>query len=74
LIEDVTRKADGERRCCYLESSNKVNVGIYGRLGFEVVSRIVLGRGSRPVELDIMVREPVVKDGGEREKKTEVGS
>jgi len=55
-----------------LESSNVVNVGIYRRLGFDVVSRIALGRGRGLVELDVMVREPVVGCGGRGEKEMEV--
>src|ERR1700712_3083778 len=60
LIEHVTNQADKEGRPCYLESSNVVNVGIYQRLGFEKSKRIGFENGDGKLELDIMVREPVV--------------
>ncbi|KAJ4368126.1 hypothetical protein N0V83_006481 [Neocucurbitaria cava] len=59
LIEHVTRQADQERRACYLESSNGVNVPIYQKFGFEETRRIYLQRGGRNIPLNIMVREPV---------------
>ena len=52
---------DEEGRACYLESSNEVNVKIYGKLGFQVVKRIYLARDERRLCLDIMVREPAWK-------------
>ncbi|MCJ1381144.1 hypothetical protein MMC17_004253 [Xylographa soralifera] len=59
LIEYVGKMADTEGRACYLESSNDVNPVIYAKLGFEPKKKIQLTRGRRPIELDIMVREPV---------------
>ncbi|KAI9878400.1 MAG: hypothetical protein M1830_000962, partial [Pleopsidium flavum] len=59
LIEDVTKQADLSNRACYLESSNGINPLIYAKLGFAIKCKIHLMRGVRPVELDIMVREPV---------------
>jgi len=59
LIENVTKQADAEGRACYLESSNAINPVIYRRLGFEEREKIYLTRGKEPIELDIMVREPV---------------
>lgn len=53
-------QADEQGRACYLESSNAVNPVIYARLGFEITKKIQLTRGAKPVELDIMVREPVM--------------
>lgn len=42
LIDVVTQKADREGRRCYLESSREVpNVGIYQRMGFEMVRTMV---------------------------------
>ncbi|KAI8942531.1 hypothetical protein NX059_000593 [Plenodomus lindquistii] len=60
LIEHVTRFADTQGKCCYLESSNKNNPPIYRKFGFEDRRCIVLQRGERNVELDVMVREPRV--------------
>ena len=42
----------------YLESSSKANNAYYEKFGFRVVRDIALTRGSEPVKLDIMVREP----------------
>jgi len=63
LIEYVGKMADAEGRPCYLESSNDVNPVIYGKLGFEMKKKIQLTRGKRPIELDIMVREPAKSEG-----------
>jgi ribosomal protein S18 acetylase RimI-like enzyme len=60
LIEHITKKADVEGRACYLESSNVVNVSIYERLGFAKKKRIEFENGKGKLEMDIMVREPVV--------------
>ncbi|MCJ1283259.1 hypothetical protein MMC26_002587 [Xylographa opegraphella] len=59
LIEYVARMADAQSRPCYLESSNAVNPVIYAKLGFAPQKKIQLARARRPIELDIMVREPV---------------
>ncbi|MCJ1252267.1 hypothetical protein MMC24_000071 [Lignoscripta atroalba] len=59
LIDFVTKKADAEGRACYLESSNGINPVIYGKMGFQIKKTIHLTRGEEPIELDIMVREPV---------------
>ena len=61
LIEYTTKQADAENRFCYLESSNVLNLKLYNRLGFEAVGKkAILKRGSKPVEMEIMVRKPVV--------------
>jgi len=60
VIEHVTKQADAEGRVCYLESSHAVNRQIYGKMGFEMRKNIYLQRAKEHVELDIMVREPVV--------------
>ncbi|MCJ1313346.1 hypothetical protein MMC25_007024 [Agyrium rufum] len=59
LIEYVTKMADASALPCYLESSNDINPAIYRRLGFETQKKIRLTRATKPVELEIMVREPV---------------
>lgn len=61
-IEYVTRQADAAGKACYLESSNEVNPLIYGKLGFAQRRKIWLERdlGHGRIELDIMVREPVL--------------
>ncbi|CAK4030463.1 hypothetical protein DOTSEDRAFT_74255 [Lecanosticta acicola] len=67
-IDAVTARADREGRACYLESSNDVNRGIYGRMGFVLQREIFLQRGGGEeghVRLDIMVREPVGEEGEE---------
>ena len=58
LITHVTDMADKERRACYLESSNEVNLLIYGKMGFDLKKKIRLQREEEDIELDIMVREP----------------
>jgi len=63
VIEYVTGIADAAGRACYLESSNEVNRIIYGKLGFERRKIVYLQRAVEHVELDIMVREPVMKKG-----------
>lgn len=61
LMEYTTRQADAENRLCYLESSNVLNLKLYNRLGFEAVGKkAVLKRGPKPVEMEIMVRKPVI--------------
>ncbi len=42
----------------YLESSSQANNAYYERFGFEVKRDISLERGSVPVRLSAMVREP----------------
>jgi len=58
VIEEQMAKADREGRVSYLEISNVVNLGFYGRLGFETVQHVELSRGYRMVKLDCMTREP----------------
>lgn len=65
VIEHVTAMADAEGRASYLESTLAVNRKIYAKLGFVLKKSIYLQRAEKQVELDIMVREPVVgRDGG----------
>jgi GNAT superfamily N-acetyltransferase len=59
LIHAVTDKTDKEGRACYLESSNEINLMIYGKLGFELKKVIALERADQPIEMHVMVREPV---------------
>nr|POE71871.1 putative n-acetyltransferase [Quercus suber] len=59
VIEHVTRIADRDAKCCYLESSHAVNRQIYAKMGFAMVKNIYLQRAEEHVELDIMVRAPV---------------
>ncbi len=54
-------QADKENRTCYLESSNTLNLKLYGRLGFQFAKKIFLKRGEKPVGLDIMTRPPVAE-------------
>ena len=68
VVEHVSEKADAEGRACYLESSNDINPVIYRKLGCEVVKEIHLTRAAKPVQLDIMVREPVVRHDSVTEK------
>lgn len=42
----------------YLESSSLANNAYYQKFGFVVKKEIFLKRGSTPVQLSIMVREP----------------
>ncbi|EME78289.1 uncharacterized protein MYCFIDRAFT_100980, partial [Pseudocercospora fijiensis CIRAD86] len=58
VIDYVTRIADRDGKACYLESSNAVNLKIYGKMGFELRKNIYLQREMETVQLDIMVREP----------------
>ncbi|KAJ2892791.1 putative gcn5-related n-acetyltransferase-like protein [Zalerion maritima] len=58
LINDMLDKADAENRAVYLESSNIINNGYYRQFGFEEKREVYLERGSEPVLLTIMVREP----------------
>lgn len=61
LIEHTTKQADAENRLCYLESSNVQNLKLYNKLGFEAIGKkAILKRGPKPVEMEIMVRKPVV--------------
>ncbi|KAL9032046.1 MAG: hypothetical protein Q9180_006735 [Flavoplaca navasiana] len=61
LIEHVTTQADDQGRVCYLESSNGANPKIYRKYGFETEKTIRLTRGPKPVEMEIMIRQPVPK-------------
>ncbi|KAL2120693.1 hypothetical protein VTJ04DRAFT_4720 [Mycothermus thermophilus] len=58
LLRDVMAKADAENRPMYLESSSAANNAYYEKFGFRVQRDIYLQRGSAPVRLSIMVREP----------------
>ncbi|KAK4126125.1 hypothetical protein N657DRAFT_294085 [Parathielavia appendiculata] len=60
LLQDMMARADAENRPMYLESSSLVNNAYYEKFGFEVKRDVFLGRGSAPVRLSIMVREPRV--------------
>jgi hypothetical protein len=51
-------QADIENRPVYLESTTEANNAYYCKFGFEVKIDISLDRGSSPVRLFIMVREP----------------
>ena len=51
-------QADAEHRPMYLESSSQANNAYYEQFGFEVKRDIFLERGSVPVRLSAMVREP----------------
>ncbi|KAF1928003.1 uncharacterized protein M421DRAFT_101378 [Didymella exigua CBS 183.55] len=62
LVEHVTKMADAEGRACYLESSNANNPAIYRKFGFEECRTIHLQRAQKNISLDIMVREPVVRE------------
>ncbi|KAI4180554.1 MAG: hypothetical protein L6R41_007170 [Letrouitia leprolyta] len=65
LIEYVTNQADAKGHACYLESSNDVNPAYYRKFGFQTVRRIQLTSGLKPVDLDIMVRQPVSKNSSQ---------
>ncbi|KAL1842071.1 hypothetical protein VTJ49DRAFT_6141 [Mycothermus thermophilus] len=58
LLRDVMARADAENRPMYLESSSPANNAYYEKFGFRVQRDIYLQRGSAPVGLSIMVREP----------------
>ncbi|KAJ6259272.1 hypothetical protein Dda_6171 [Drechslerella dactyloides] len=63
LVEYVTKIADKTGAPCYLESSHLNNRKIYERFGFEFKRCVYLtrvNRGTAPIPLEIMVREPVV--------------
>lgn len=67
LIEHTTREADAENRLCYLESSNVTNLKLYNKLGFRVVGKkAILKRGPKPVEMEIMVRKPIMSRLGSK--------
>ncbi|KAI9712863.1 MAG: hypothetical protein M1828_001532 [Chrysothrix sp. TS-e1954] len=72
LIEHTTRQADAEGRACYLESSNRANVGLYERLGFVIRRRIMLIRADKQIGLDIMVREPLIRKKGSNTRRRTV--
>ena len=61
LIEHTTNEADAGNRLCYLESSNVSNLKLYNKLGFRSVGKkATLNRGPKPVEMEIMLRQPLV--------------
>ncbi|KAI6790420.1 hypothetical protein KC332_g17871 [Hortaea werneckii] len=60
VVEYLTARADREGRKCYLESSHGVNREMYRKWGFEVRKRVYLQRSRENVELEIMVREPLL--------------
>ncbi len=58
LFEEVTDKADGEGRRCYLESSGDVpNSRIYERLGFRMVKGIQGDNGGSVCKLYCLIRD-----------------
>jgi len=60
IIQHVTAIADREGRATYLENSHSTNLPFYQRMGFERARKIYLQRDHEAIELDIMIREPVV--------------
>lgn len=70
LIDHVSAQADEQGRACYLESSNAINPIIYRKLGFEIVKSIDLTRAGKPIQLDIMIREPLTRHDSLMEKET----
>ncbi|KAK4103597.1 N-acetyltransferase-like protein [Parathielavia hyrcaniae] len=60
LLQDMMARADAGNRPMYLESSSLLNNAYYEKFGFEVKRDVFLERGSAPVRLSIMVREPRV--------------
>ncbi|KAI7492290.1 hypothetical protein KC367_g9188 [Hortaea werneckii] len=60
VVEYLTARADREGRKFYLESSHGVNREMYRKWGFEVRKRVYLQRSRENVELEIMVREPLL--------------
>ena len=61
VICHMTAVADSEGRAAYLESSHAANLPFYRRMGFETCKKVYLQRHHEPLELDIMVREPLVR-------------
>ena len=55
-------QCDRENRLTYLESSNPLNLKLYGRLGFKFAKKIHLTRGQKLVEMDIMTRVPAMRE------------
>jgi hypothetical protein len=58
MCSPLMMQADAENRPMYLESSSAANNAYYEKFGFRVQRDIYLQRGSAPVRLSIMVREP----------------
>jgi GNAT superfamily N-acetyltransferase len=74
LIEHMTTKADEEGRATYLEASPKTNIPYYQKFGFQHKIDIDFSRGLKPVQLHIMVREPVgFAQGSGGKEEEEVG-
>ncbi|KAJ5236329.1 hypothetical protein N7489_006420 [Penicillium chrysogenum] len=62
LMENVMDKADRENMPCYLESSKGYpNVGIYEKMGFELVKEIECVDGGDVCKLYCMIRNPKSK-------------
>ncbi len=64
----TTLQADLEGRATYLESSAANNLPYYVKYGLEHVTDIELKRGSEPIKLHIMVREPQNMAEGSKNK------
>lgn len=58
----MNEQADTDGRVCYLESSNDINPAIYRKFGFETKRKVQLARGPKPVDMEIMVRQPLSKE------------
>ncbi len=54
----MPRQADAEGCPAYLESSALVNNAYYEKFGFEHKMDVSFERGSAPVKLSVMIREP----------------
>ncbi|QDS77123.1 hypothetical protein FKW77_001034 [Venturia effusa] len=62
LMEVVLKKADVERKKCYLESSRDVpNIAIYEKFGFKLVKDMVCDDNGDGIKLFCMMREPQVR-------------
>jgi ribosomal protein S18 acetylase RimI-like enzyme len=61
LVDHVLARCDADGIAAWLETTEEVNVGIYGRFGFDTVVRIP---GHKPLpDLWMMRREPVASPG-----------
>ena len=61
ILRPILNLADLHKKYIYLESSNKLNVNFYKRLGFEEKGEFIIKVKEKDEPITCMCRKPVLK-------------